>query len=512
MKRPNIYVFCILLLLSNVSIAQEKHHFTAIDENDSPQEIIRKAAHIVPTERQLRWQKLELTAFFHFGINTFSNREWGDGKEDPKIFNPEKLDAEQWIKTVKEAGFKQIILTAKHHDGFCLWPTKTTNHSVKSSPWKNGNGDVVREVSEACKKHEIGFGVYLSPWDRNAASYGTDDYNEFFEAQLKELLTQYGKIDEVWFDGACGEGANGKKQVYDFLNWYSIIRELQPQAVIAIMGPDVRWVGTESGKGRNTEWSVIPSNQTDQFLIMKNSQQDLIYKPLGNMMEDDLGGREAISSAKGLLWYPAETDVSIRPGWFYHAYEDLKVKTPKELLDIYFTSVGMNSVLLLNIPPDTNGLINEHDVKSLQGFKQLMDETFGENLALGAQISSPNGIDEQAIIDQNDHSYYTTKDNDTSTYIDISLPEKRTFNLLMLQENISIGQRVENFQLEYLASNGEWKQVASGTTIGYKRILKFETINAQKLRLKILSSRLNPTISELGLFYLKPIPDETNLK
>ena len=235
-------ILLFFIFISGISNAQKKN-YAVISPSDSESDIIRKAANIIPSARQLRWQKLELTAFFHFGVNTFTNREWGTGKEDPKIFNPKHLNANQWVQVAKDAGFKQVILTAKHHDGFCLWPTKTTEHSVKNSPWKNGKGDVVREVADACKKENMGFGVYLSPWDRNSSFYGTDEYNDFFVKQLTELLTNYGRIDEVWFDGANGEGPNGKKQVYDFNRWYQLIRKLQPAAVIAIMGPDVRWVG-----------------------------------------------------------------------------------------------------------------------------------------------------------------------------------------------------------------------------------------------------------------------------
>ena len=249
-----------LLLLPFISFPQSGKNHATILPTDSEKDIIKKAANVVPSPRQLRWQQLELTAFFHFGINTFTNKEWGDGKEDISLFNPCCLDAKQWVKTAKEAGIKQVIITAKHHDGFCLWPSKFTQHSVQYTPWKNGKGDVVKEVADACKLYNIGFGIYLSPWDRNSPYYGDSaTYNTYFMNQLTELLTHYGKVDEVWFDGANGEGPNGKKQVYNFAAWYKLIRTLQPAAVIAVMGPDVRWVGTESGVGRTTEWSVVPA-------------------------------------------------------------------------------------------------------------------------------------------------------------------------------------------------------------------------------------------------------------
>lgn len=229
-----------------------------LSPTDTHEEIIRKAAQVIPSPRQYRWQQLELTAFLHFGINTFTDWEWGTGQEDPVLFDPKELDAGQWVRVCRESGIRQVILTAMHHDGFCLWPTRTTSHSVRYSPWRQGNGDVVREVAEACRDQGLGFGIYLSPWDRNAKLYGSDAYNDFFVDQLKELLTSYGRIDEVWFDGANGEGPNGRKQVYDFQRWYALIRNLQPEAVVAIAGPDVRWVGTETGYGRETEWSVVP--------------------------------------------------------------------------------------------------------------------------------------------------------------------------------------------------------------------------------------------------------------
>lgn len=475
-------------------------NYTAISLGNSEKEIVNKAAHITPSTRQLRWQQLEFTAFLHFGMNTFTNREWGDGRENPRLFNPTQLDAAQWVRTCKQAGIKQVIVTTKHHDGFCLWPSKYTEHSVKNSPWKNGQGDVVKEVADACHRQGIGFGIYLSPWDRNNPDYGdTEKYNTYFMNQLTELLSNYGKVDEVWFDGANGEGPNGKKPVYHFDAWYSLIRKLQPGAVIAIMGPDVRWVGTESGYGRLSEWSVIPIDQQVNTNTAQNSQQDIAFAPKGDMTGDDLGGRDKISKARALAWYPAETDVSIRPGWFYHEGEDNKVKSPEKLLDIYFSSVGRNSVLLLNIPPDKRGLINEHDQKNLMEWKNIIDQTFKTNLLKGAKVSSANGINPKALLNGNIHNYWTTKSSDTSAVIEFSLPNPQTFDVLSLQENITIGQRIEKFNLEYF--NGtNWQQITEGTTVGAKRLIRFKPVIAQKVRLNITSSRLNPTLTTIGLY------------
>ncbi|WP_316831466.1 alpha-L-fucosidase [Pedobacter aquatilis] len=499
----NLY-FLFLMLMAFRLNAQQKS-FVKIDKTDNEKTIIAKAARVVPTPRQLRWQQLELTAFFHFGINTFTNKEWGDGKEDISIFDPEQLDAEQWIKVVKDAGFRQVIITAKHYDGFCLWPSKYTTHTIEHTPYKNGKGDIVKEVANACRKYDIGFGIYLSPWDRNSATYGSDDYNTYFTNQLRELLTQYGKVDEVWFDGANGEGPNGKKQVYDFNSWYALIRKLQPQAVIAVQGPDVRWVGTESGVGRETEWSVLPVAEQSQEKIAASSQKDVNVIPgvLGSYKDQDRGSRSKIMNAAGLVWYPAETDVSIRPGWFYHPAEDHKVKTARELMNIYFTSVGRNGVLLLNIPPDTKGLIAESDAKNLAAFAELLKTTFNHNLIKDAERNGLYGNKLNRLYDGKPETSITPSANDSTLSIEFSWKEQVRFNILALQENIALGQRIEKFSAEYFDGN-EWKTFANGTTVGYKRLLKFEEINSNKVRFKILSSRLNPVLSEFGLYYLKP--------
>ena len=387
------------------------------------------AARLVPTPQQYAWQQMELTAFLHFGINTFTGREWGDGKEDPALFNPSELDAEQWVRTLKEAGFKMVLLTAKHHDGFCLWPTATTKHSVASSPWKNGQGDVVKELRAACDKYDMKFGVYLSPWDRNAKCYGDSPrYNDFFIRQLTELLTNYGEVHEVWFDGANGEGPNGKKQVYDWDAFYQTIQRLQPKAVMAIMGDDVRWVGNEKGVGRETEWNATVLTPG----IYARSQEN--NKRLGVFSKaEDLGSRKILEKATELFWYPSEVDVSIRPGWFYHAEEDGKVKSLKHLSDIYFQSVGYNSVLLLNIPPDRRGLIHEADIKRLKEFADYRQQTFADNRV------------------KNGRKYWSTTSGGEAVY---ALKSKSEINLVMLQEETT------KEDWNNLPRSG-WKQVAA---------------------------------------------------
>ena len=484
-------------------------NFVVINPDDSNEDIIKKAAHVTPSERQLMWQDLEFTAFCHFGVNTFTDREWGYGDEDPAVFNPSEFDANQWVKTFVDAGMKMLIITAKHHDGFCLWPSKLTDHSVISSPWKEGKGDVVKDLSDACHEAGLKFGVYLSPWDRNQQTYGTEEYNDYFIGQLTELLTQYGVVDEVWFDGACGEGPNGKKQVYDWLRYFGTIRELQPQAVIAIMGTDVRWVGTESGYGRVMEWSVVPHGTTDKENIADASQQaetDGVYLPMGDKMAPDLGSRSKIMKAKTLVWYPSEVDVSIRPGWFYHPNQDEQVKTPEKLLDIWFSSVGRNSLLLLNVPPDTRGLIHENDVKALLDLKKIRDDIFTNNILEGASVkstSSSMGNSPSNVLIPGREKYWKAKSGHTEADIEFELAKETTFDCLVLQENIELGQRVEQFSLEIW--NGErWKEITRSTTIGSKRMLRFSPQTAKKIRLRLLQARWSPTLSFVGIYKRMP--------
>ncbi|MCX6169381.1 MAG: alpha-L-fucosidase [Ignavibacteriales bacterium] len=493
---------CLAIILPQQSGNNKNRNFTFIKSTDSPEQIISKAANVVPTQQQYNWQKMELIAFAHFGMNTFTENEWGAGKEDPKLFKPTNFDARQWIRTFKNAGIKMLILTVKHHDGFCLWPSKYTEHSVKNSLWKNGKGDVVREVSHACKEFGLKFGVYLSPWDRNNPDYGdSPKYNEYFCNQLRELLTNYGEITEVWFDGANGEGPNGKKQVYDWQSYYKVIRELQPNAVIFGMAPDIRWVGTESGYGRVTEWSVIPIDlsKMDEKIASEKKPLDEIYQP-HDIMGEDLGSREKISKANGLFWYPAETDVSIRPGWFYRSSQDTLVKSPEKLVDIYFNSVGRNSVLLLNVPPDKRGLLTDYDIKSLMGMKQLLNKTFRTNLAINAKIKSA-GMKEifnaSLLIDNS--TYWATIGTLDTASIEFILPKENRFDVAMLQEEIRVGQRIEKFHLDFW--NGtDWIKFADGTTVGYKRLFHFKPIKTNRVRLVIEQSRLNPTISNFGLY------------
>jgi alpha-L-fucosidase len=480
-------------------------------EKASLNDKIARAARITPSERQLAWQELEFIAFIHFGPNTFTGRQWGTGKEDPAVFSPTQLDTDQWVRVCRDAGMKIIILTAKHHDGFCLWPSRYTKHSVKNSPWKEGKGDVVANLAASCRKAGMRLGIYLSPWDRHEPTYGDSPaYNQYFTNQLEELLTNYGEITEVWFDGACGEGPNGKRQVYDWDAYYRVVHRLQPDAVIAICGPDVRWCGNEAGKARDSEWSVIPMLPEGDF----REEADPAFE---RMMEDghlmDLGSRDKILKASRLAWFPAEVNTSIRPSWFYDPAEDDKVKSLDELLDIYYGAVGGNAVFLLNFPPDRRGLIHENDARRLREMGQVLEVTFKENLALDAQAAASEIRDgglryaAQNILDGDKDSYWMPNDGTTSATIEIHLDEKKTFNTLMLQEAIQQGQRVESFVVEAW-KNGIWEEFARSTAIGYKRLLRFDDVTTDRVRIRFTASRLCPTLSNFGLFYRRHVPSK----
>ena len=484
MKRQVLFASLLFLLISAGCNNQKSYIEKEIIFTDklTPEQKLKLAAYLVPTKQQYEWQQLELTAFIHFGINTFTNSEWGDGSEDPDLFNPTDFNAEQWVVALKEGGFKMIILTAKHHDGFCLWPTKTTTHSVASSSWRDGAGDVVRELRNACEKHDMKFGVYLSPWDRNAESYGDSlKYNQMFVNQLKELLSNYGDIHEVWFDGANAEGASGKKQEYDWKAYYHVIDSLQPFAVKAIMGDDVRWVGNESGLGRETEWSVTPL-RADIHADASEGNERLEISATAK----DLGSRKLIEKANAIYWYPSEVDVSIRPSWFYHPEEDSKVKTLEELVNIYYQSVGMNSVLLLNVPPDMRGLIHETDVARLKEFGDYIENTFSNNKI------------------ETSFSSWRAKNGDYKEY---DIKNGEVINTVLLQEDIKKGQRVEVFKVEGLI-DGSWTKLAEGTTIGYKRLLRFDDVAPEKIRVTIIETRFSANIKEIGAYHAASFSDE----
>lgn len=422
----------------------------------------------LPTPEQMAWQRHEFIAFAHFGVNTFTDREWGDGQEDPALFNPTDFDARQWATVLKDAGIKLLILTAKHHDGFCLWPSKFTEHCVRNSPWRGGKGDVVREVVEALREQQIRVGLYLSPWDRNQPTYGdSPKYNEYFRNQLRELLTQYGAVDEVWFDGACGEGPNGKKQEYDWPSYFALIRELQPKALIAISGPDIRWVGNESGVARENESSVV----------LRDGQP---------------------------VWYPAECDVSIRPGWFYHPAEDTKVKSLATLADIYFKSVGRNSVLLINIPPDRRGRIADPDAVRLRELGAFIRQLHATDFAAGAALSASSRREpaghERHLADRRLDTAWSPAGDQTAGQVEVDLGQARTFNVARLQEDIAQGERVQAYRVEALEGD-QWRTLTAGKVIGHQQLRRFPSVTAQRVRLVIEKASAPPALSEFGLHF-----------
>ena len=451
----------------------------------------------LPSERQLAWHQLEYYMFVHFTVNTFTDKEWGYGDEKETIFNPSELDCRQWAKVASDAGMKGIIITAKHHDGFCLWPSAYTEHSVKNSPWKAGEGDVLLDLRKACDEFGLKMGVYLSPWDRNNKVYGTPEYLTYYRNQLNELLSTYGDIFEVWFDGANGgDGYYGgakeirridNKTYYDWPNTHKIVRELQPNAVMfSDAGPDIRWVGNESGMGSLTNWGLL--------------NRDELY-PGGDFSKILGEGHQ-----EGNYYVPAEVDVSIRPGWFYHQNQDSLVRSPENLMELYYSSVGRNSNLLLNVPPDRRGLLHENDMKSLMAFKELRNIEFSEDLALNMKATSSKKRGKNFIAgnvnDKDSETYWTTADDITSASVTIDLGSVTEVNRIILQEYIKLGQRVQEFTVEALI-NDEWIQLLDGTTIGYKVIRKFPTVKAEKIKVTIIRSKACPLISNLEL-YLAP--------
>lgn len=453
-----------------------------------------------PTERQLRWHEMEFYGFLHFTVNTFTDKEWGYGDEPESVFNPTDFDADQIVGAAREAGMKGVILTAKHHDGFCLWPSKYTEHSVKNSPWKGGKGDVVREIADACRRQNIKFGVYLSPWDRNHKDYGRPEYVAYYRNQLRELLTQYGEIFTVWFDGANGGdgyygGAREKRRIdnrtyYDWPNTWQLVRQLMPMAVMfSDVGPDFRWVGNERGIAGETCWATL--NPGDG--VPGNTRADLNH-----------------GERPGTHWIPAECDVSIRPGWFYHPSEDSKVKTPAQLLDIYYKSVGRGACLNLNIPPDRRGRITENDLRSLREFRRILDATFATDFARQARISASNirgnspEFGPQNVADGNRNTYWATDDTVSTPELVLQWDAPRTFNVISLREYLPLGQRVEAFALDQW-KDGQWREFASATSIGNRRLVRVSPITTDKMRLRITKAPVCPAIAEVGVF-AEPVP------
>ncbi|MGB7070761.1 MAG: alpha-L-fucosidase [Pyrinomonadaceae bacterium] len=455
----------------------------------------------LPTPRQVAWHEMESYAFIHFTTNTFTGKEWGYGDESPAVFNPTDFDADQIVAAVKAAGFKGITLTAKHHDGFCLWPSKFTEHSVKNSPWKNGKGDVVREIAKACRRAGLKFGIYISPWDRNRADYGTPGYVTYYRKQLRELLSNYGDIFMVWLDGANGgDGYYGgaretrridNKTYYDWPNTISIVRQLQPNAVIfSDAGPDVRWLGNERGMAPDVSWHTL--NRAAAYPGMSGGPRIL---PTGHR--------------DGTDWVPAEADVSIRPGWFYHAEENTSVKTPGQLLDIYYNSVGRGASLHLNFPPDQRGRIHDIDAANAREMRRILNETFAGNLAANAKVSASTtrrgAFAAANVIDDNRKTFWAAPDDVKSAELIFEMPKPVTFDVVMLQEVIELGQRLDGFSLDVWENNA-WREILKKESVGYKRLDRLDAkVTAAGIRLR-LNAPVPPVLASFGLYLQPEIP------
>ena len=458
---------------------------------------------IRPTKRQILYSDMLYYNFIHFGINTFTNREWGTGNEKPEQFAPTALDTDQWVETLVNSGSKGVILTAKHHDGFCLWQTDTTEHSIKNSPYKNGKGDIVKELANSCKKFNIKLGLYLSPWDRNCPIYGKNSYNDFFIKQLTELCTKYGEIFSFWFDGACGDRNTLDKDFkYDFDRYYATIRKYQPNAVIAICGPDVRWVGNEAGVSRNSEWCVVPEFLCDTQSIEERSQQDeniavKSKKIVNDCMREDLGSRDFLKNYNRLVWYPAEVDVSIRKGWFYH--KNQCPKSIKKLKNIYYSSVGGNASLLLNVPPNKDGLIDKKDCEILYKFGEEIRKDFSTEIAYKAYAV---GKERRALLSEIIFSLdaKSLPLNHDEYYVDFVFDRVAKVNKIQLKEDVREGQRIELFDVYAKKSSGKWSLIAKSTSVGMNRIISLNNCKTDVVRIVFKQSRLSPVLRTVKFY------------
>lgn len=438
----------------------------------------------LPASKQLAWHDLEFYLFMHFGPNTFTDEEWGHGTEDPNLFHPTALDCRQWARIARDAGAKGIIITAKHHDGFCLWPSKFSTHTVRESQWRNGKGDVLADLAKACKEYGLLMGIYISPWDRNHPQYGSEGYNDIYVQTMQEAVAAYGPVFEMWWDGANGEGPNGKKQVYDFARFEQVIQSIAPQAVVfSDIGPDIRWVGNEQGIAGETNWNLL---DTAGF------RRGAGGPPLDTLNAGNVNGKN---------WIPAECDVSIRPGWFYHAKEDASVKTPEALMRLYLQSVGRGANLLLNVPPDRRGLIHENDAASLAGFRQLRESFYQNDLTHRFQLavsSHCNDFSPALLLDSNRTTYWAARAEDASPRITLTSRQPITFNTIVLEEYLEAGQRIRAFTVE-AEWDGAYREVARATTVGHKRIIQFPRIMAQSLRITFTDAKAIPALAGMRI-------------
>jgi alpha-L-fucosidase len=455
-----------------------------------------------PTPAQLNWQRAQTNLFVHFGMNTFTDREWGNGSETPAQFNPARLDCRQWASAARAGGFQIALLTAKHHDGFCLWPSRYTDHSVKSSPWRNGKGDLVREFVDAFRAEGIKVGLYLSPWDRHEPSYGTDRYNDFYCNQLVELLTQYGELHEVWFDGACGEAPDGRKQTYDWQRIFSLVKKHQPGAVtFGDGGTDVRWVGNERGFSGETCWATINPDPIrfpgDSGICEANDAK--ASTSLETILNQGLPPQSGVPS----VWRPAECDVSIRPGWFHHDTENDQVRSVENLVELYFQSAGRNGTLLLNIPPNRDGLFHSVDVERVATWRKTLDSLFSKNFAHSATVtanSSQPAHPAAHLIDSNPDSYWTPFNTHAPHTIEFRWKEPQSIGIVQLKEAITFGQFITGYQVEFETASGEWKTVSTGTTIGHQKLDRIAAATTCAARVTLTTALSQPSLSAVGFY------------
>ncbi|WP_326570247.1 alpha-L-fucosidase [Actinacidiphila glaucinigra] len=461
----------------------------------------RTLAAVRPSERQLTWQEMEFYGFIHFGMNTMTGREWGEGHDDPALFDPSELDADQWVRALKAAGMTGVILTCKHHDGFCMWPSDATAYSVAASPWKDGKGDVVAEVADAARRHGLEFGVYLSPWDRTEASYGSGTgYDDFYVAQLTELLTRYGPVFSVWLDGANGEGPNGKRQSYDWERYYAVVRELQPDAVINVCGPDVRWCGNEAGETRPDEWSVVPRALQDAERTASRSQQadDGTFARQVRSDDQDLGSRAALAGHEDdLVWFPAEVNTSIRPGWFHHEAEDSQVRSVDELFTLYLRSVGGNSCFLLNVPPAADGRLHQADVDALEGLGRRITDFRARRIDATATVSSGTPGDIATVWPGRTKSSWRAGEDDARPSVTLAFGGPRTVEAVVVGEDITQGQRVEHVVVRG-ALDGVWTTLAETGAVGYQRVLTFPPTEVDTIAFQITATRDTPVLARVA--------------
>lgn len=494
----------VALCLSGGAVAQESVSVT-LPERATREQVIRLATEVRPSYRQLDYQEREMLGFIHIGMNTFTGAEWGTGKEEPSLFNPSRLDAEEWVRTFKEAGITAVILVAKHHDGFCTWPSRYTDHSVAHSPWRDGKGDLVKEVADACRKLDMKLCLYLSPWDMHEKTFGTPAYNDYYIHQMEELLTRYGPVYLLWFDGAgTTSDISGHEMPFDWERIFRRARELQPDVILSGNAPDVRWVGNEKGKGRETEWCVQGINNMETLFGSLTGYEPTL---------PELGGIDDLMTKKRLVWYPSRGGLPLRKGWFYNSRDDDTVKSLNYLVNSYFVTVGQNSNLLPNLSPDPSGRIPEKDAQRLIRFGEIIQRMKATDYAKGATAMALGGwtgkTDSQVMTDNDPFTSWHTPEGITSASLEIRLKQPATVNVIKLQENVrDFGQRVERFAVDVMSASG-WKEIARSTTIGYRKMLRLkEPVHADRFRIRILNARISVSLGNVSMYYLEEIPAE----